>query len=53
MKCREYKPRNMPIPTELLQSVKRSNGSYKKALQTQKKSQQKLEKDNRLLEIDE
>ena len=29
MKCKEYKPHNMPIPKELLQSVKRSNASYK------------------------
>ena len=53
MKCKKYKPRNMPIPKELLQGVKRSNASYKDALQTKQKSQQKLEKDTRFLEIDE
>ena len=51
MKYKEYKPHNMPIPKELFQSVKRSNASYKEALQA--KSQQKLKKDKRLLEIDE
>ena len=53
MKCKEYKPHNMPIPKELLQSMKRSNANYKEALQTKKKSQQKLEEDERLLEINE
>ena len=53
MKCKEYKPHNMAIPKELLQSVKRSNVSYKEALRTKKKSGQNLEKDKRLLEIDE
>ena len=33
--------------------MKRSNVNYKEALQTKKKSQQKLEKDKRLLEIDD
>ena len=36
MKCKEYKPHNMPIPKELLQSVKRSSSSYKKAVQAKK-----------------
>ena len=45
MKCMEYKPHNMSITKESLQSVKRSNASYKEPLQTKKKSQQKLEKD--------
>ena len=36
MKCKEYKPHNMPIPKELLQSVKRSSARYKKALQAKK-----------------
>lgn len=48
MKCKEGKPHNMPILNELLQSVKRSNASYKEALETKNKSQQKLE-----TEIDE
>ena len=52
VKCKEDKPHNMPIPKELLQSVKRSNASYKEALQTKKKPQQKLEKDKRILKID-
>ena len=34
MKCKEYKPYNMPMPKELLQSVKQLNASYKEALQT-------------------
>ena len=50
MKCKKYEPLNMPISKELLQSVQQSNVSYKEALQT--KSQQKLVKDKRLLEID-
>ena len=45
MKCMEYKPHNMSITKEPLQSVKQSNASYKEPLQTKKKSQQKLEKD--------
>ena len=53
MKCKEYKSHNMAIPKKLLQSVKRSDASYKEALQTKKKPQQKLEKDKRPLEIDE
>ena len=48
MKCKEDNPHNMPILKELLQSVKRSNVSYKEALETKNKSQQKLE-----IEIDE
>ena len=48
MKCKEDIPHNMPILKELLQSVKRSNVSYKEALETKNKSQQKLE-----IEIDE
>ena len=52
MKCKEYKSHNMAIPKKLLQSVKRSDASYKEALQTKKKPQQKLEKDKGLLEID-
>ena len=43
----------MSIPKELLQCVKRSSTSYKEVQQTKKKSQQKLEKGKRLLEIDE
>ena len=53
LKCKEYKLHNMSMPKELLQCVKRSSTSYKEVQQTKKKSQQKLEKGKRLLEIDE
>ena len=53
MKSKNFQPHSLPIPKEMLKSVKEASSLYRQSLKEKKESQQKQEKDKRLLEIDE